>query len=463
MAETVSPIRPLSVAGDSAQRSVEVPAKASLFRISRNAIVYVVANGLQRGATVAIMPLLLSRLSPAEYGRFGLVLSIYALLPSFLCLGLHSAISRFYFDSSDPARRQQITGSLLVAHIVSTLGFAGLLDLVCSAFVPSLSSLPFHPVLRLTIWSSAAVAVFEAAMALWRSAEHAFRVGVAQVAAFLCTTGAIAFFLLPMKMGLVGVLWGLLVGQATVSLAVLFFVLREIPFAWEPRLLRDALWYCLPLLPHITVGWTLRASDRWILEHFRDSTELGKYFFTYQLCSVISLVMFSSNDAIVPRFLAAYRDDGAEGARRFHSRMFLIYCWVAVALAVAVIVLSPWAGPLLSRGKVVGTTAVTITLAAAMVASVLYVPFANALFALKATARLTMVTVTCSILDVLLNFVLVPRWGSFGAAVTMLVTYVVLLLCVSQLAHRRLGLDRQFVHLAGAAFVLAIVAFLSLR
>ena len=432
-------------------------------RLWRNAALYVLANGLQRGATVAIMPLLLARLSLGEYGRYGLVLSIYALLPSFLCLGLYGAIARFYFDSKDPAGRRRITGTLLLSHASSTFVIAALLDLLLGAFVPSINSLQFHPDLRLAIWASAAVALFEGVMAFWRSAERPLRVGIAQLTSFACTIGAIAFFLFYKNMGLSGVLWGLVLGQGAVSLVVFGAALAETGVAWQPRVLRDAFAYSLPLLPHLTVGWTLRASDRWILEHFRGAEQLGTYFFSYQVCSLISLIMFSSNDAIVPRFLAAYRDDGPEGARRFHARIFTIYCWAAVALACAVILGSPLAAPLLSRGKIAQTPILTAMLAAAMVASAVYVPFANALFALKATARLTLVTVSCGLLDICLNLILVPHFGGRGSAFSMLASYVVLLLLVSRLAHRRLGLDRHLGTLASAGLVLLLMGFLVAR
>jgi hypothetical protein len=53
--------------------------EGSIFRIGhgfrlKNAAIYIISNGLQRGSTVIVAPLLLARLSVSEYGIYGLLL-----------------------------------------------------------------------------------------------------------------------------------------------------------------------------------------------------------------------------------------------------------------------------------------------------------------------------------------------------------------------------------------------------
>lgn len=436
---------------------------AGVFRLSGNALVYILSNGLQRGATVLVMPLLLTRLTVADYGRYGLLLSIYVLATPFLSLGLYGAISRFYFDTTDAARRRWIISTLLQSQAISILLGIVILDLVVGRFVNKVGGVEYHPYVRLALWAAAATALQEGVMAFWRAAERPLWVALAQLLSFVATIGAITFFLFQQDMGLRGVLLGLLVGQAVVSIVVFLLAIFETQIAWDPRILIRALAFSLPLVPHLIVGWLLRASDRWILQHYRGPEELGTYFFSYQLASVISLVMFSSNDAIAPRFLASYRDRGAEGARTFQRQIFPFYCWGAVGLASTLILLGPSLVPILSRGRVAHVPVLISILAGAIVASALYSPFANALFAVKKTARLTMLTVTCGVLNVGLNLLLVPQLGALGAAVAMLISYSVLVITILEVAHRQLGIDREFMHLSIAAAALALVTWIVSR
>lgn len=434
--------------------------KGSLLRLSRNAFLYILSNGLQRGATIIILPLLLTRLTIEEYGQYGLLLSVYVLVPAAISLGLYGAIGRFYFDSNKPERQHQITSTLLISSSVLALLITAVLDIFLTAIVDTIGGIEYRPFIRLTLWAASFTVIYEGVIAFWRAAEKSLAVVLTQVASFVLTTSAIAFFLIHEKLGLKGVLLGLLVGQGIVSTIGLIISLLETGISWESPLLKKAVAYSAPLVPQIAVSWVLRASDRWILEHFRGAQELGTYFFSYQLASVISLIMFSTNDALVPRYLASYRDGGTEGANSFHRRTFPLYCWGAVILALSMLLVGSLLASLVSRGKVAYNPQLTSIVAAAMVTSALYVPFANALLALKATYTLTILTTSCGALNLCLNFLLVPKFGALGAAIAMLASYVVLLGLVIKFAHKKLGLEQHFMHLGAIAIVLGVLIWI---
>jgi len=449
-----------SAAGSAAPTQGE---HSSILRVWRNAGLYTLANGLQRGSTVLIMPLLLSRLSVADYGRYGLLLSIYALLPNFLGLALNGAISRFYFDSKDEVERRRIIGALLTFDAVFIVFATLVLDRFLGRFVLSMDSLPYRPYLQITLWASAAVAINEAVLAFWRAAELPIWVGAAQLITFGSSIGSISYFMLVKQLGLTSVPLGLLIGQGSVGLVILTIAIRQTEPNWNAGLYLNALKYSLPLLPHLSIAWVLRASDRWIVEHFCGSERLGVYFFSYQIASVLSLVMYSANDAIVPRFLSAYRDQGRPGAQRYHSRIFPLYLWTGTVLAVAIITLSPALVAVLPRGRVLQDPLLAAILTGAMLLSAVYIPFANGLFALKSTLKLTLMTVGCGVLEIGLNLSLVPRLGIHGAALSMLLAYACLLVLVHAIAVRRLGLAAHWGHLWGAVAVLAVVSLIACR
>jgi O-antigen/teichoic acid export membrane protein len=429
--------------------------RGNALQLSRHALLYILSNGLQRGATIIILPLLLTRLTIEEYGQYGLLLSVYALVPAIISLALFGAIGRFYFDSNKPERQKQIISTLLISNVTLALLITAALDLSLTAMVETIGGVEYRPFIRLTIWAATATVIYEGVIAFWRAAEKSSRVVLAQVSSFVLTTSAIAFFLIHEKLGLKGVLLGLLIGQGIISIVALTTALLETGLAWERPLLWGALAYSTPLIPHMVIGWVLRASDRWILEHFRGAQELGTYFFSYQLSSAVSLVMFATNDALVQRFLASYRDGGAAGANSFHRRTFPLYCLAVVVLAVGVLLGAFLLASLLSRGKVAHNPQLTSIVTAAIVASVLYIPFANAFSALKATTTLTILSTSCGLLNLCFNFLLVPKLGALGAAISMLASYVILLGLVIKMAHKKLGLEPHYAHLGAVGIVLA--------
>lgn len=439
--------------------------KASPFQIGhgfrlRNVAIYVVSNGLQRGATVVVAPLLLAHLSVAEYGEYALLLTIYTLGPALISLGLYGATGRFYFDAEDDAERRRITSALVVAHAVTVVLITGLIDLVLSNSARSILDIPYV-YFRLVLWAAAASALYEGAAAYWRASERPRMVAAAGIASVCATTGAMALFLFFTSLRLEGVLIGLGLGQGMVSLTMLALVLRETGASWNLPLLKAALAFSLPLIPHFLSGWVLRAADRWILDLYRSDAEVGAYFLAMQLASLISLVMFSTNDAIGPRLLARFRDDGKKGAQDFHSRIFPMYLVTSAVLAAGAILVGPLAVGIVSRGKVTHISLLMSLLACGFVASTLYVPFSNSFFALKTTQRLFLLTAASALFSLVLNLVLIPAFGAIGAACALLVAYSVMLALSMFFANRGLGFRMFVPAIAAAGVVLGLLTWVA--
>ena len=405
-------------------------------------------------------PLLLARLSVSEYGIYALLLTVYTLGPAMLSLGLYGAIARFYFDTKDTAERHRVIAALVVAHAGTVLLVTAVIDLVLSISVTSIAGIPYV-YFRLILWAAAASALYEGAAAYWRAAERPLAVAVAGITSVCATTGGMASLLFFTTLGLKGVLIGLGVGQGLVALTMLALVLRETGVSWNFPLLKAALAFSLPLIPHFVSGWLLRAADRWILDIYRSQAEVGAYFLAVQLTSLISLVMFSTNDAIAPRLLARFRDDGRAGAQAFHARIFPLYLMTSAGLAAGAILVGPLAAAIVSHGKITHISLVMSLLACGFVASTLYVPFANSFFALKTTRYLFLLTMSSAIVSLLLNLLLIPFLGAVGAASSLLIAYLLLLSLAMWFAHRTLGLRPFVPAIAGAGVVLGLLTWVA--
>ncbi len=461
----VNKSRPAEPATDEPTEIDPVQSEGSIFRVGhgfrlKNAAIYIVSNGLQRGATVIVAPLLLAKLSVSEYGVYGLLLTVYTLGPPMLSLGLYGAIGRFFFDTKDEAERHRVTSALVVAHAVTVLLVTALVDLVLSATVTSIAGIPYI-YFRLILWAAAAAALYEGAAAFWRAAERPLAVAIAGLASVTATTGGMVSLLFLTSLGLKGVLIGLAAGQGLVSLTMLVLVLRETGASWNAPLLKTALIFSLPLIPHFLSGWLLRAADRWILDLYRGQAEVGAYFLAVQLTSLISLVMFSTNDAIAPRLLARFRDDGRAGAQAFHARVFPLYLLTATGLAAGAILIGPLAVAILSHGKITHVSLVMSLLACGFVASTLYVPFSNSFFALKRTQYLFLLTMSSAAVSLALNFLLIPIMGAVGAATSLLIAYLFLLSLTMFFANRTLGLRPFLPAIASAGVALGLLTWVA--
>jgi O-antigen/teichoic acid export membrane protein len=192
----------------------ETPAGSfGLRRLSKGALIYTISNGLQSATSVIVMPLLFSHLSVGAYGEYGLLQSFLTIALALVVLGMDSAVGRMFFDAPDIEGRRRIMGTLLPLQCLLTLGLTLALDFSVAATITSIAGIAYHPVIRLTLWTAAATAVFNSVAAFWRSGERPLRVAVANFASFGCTVAGIAYFLIVREMGLTGVMLGYLTGR----------------------------------------------------------------------------------------------------------------------------------------------------------------------------------------------------------------------------------------------------------
>jgi O-antigen/teichoic acid export membrane protein len=209
--------------------------------------------------------------------------------------------------------------------------------------------------------------------------------------------------------------------------------------------------------------WVISSSDRWFIGFFRDQNELGLYSFGTNI-GMLGLVLNTALTAAwFPEITQSYeRHEGAsspetlghEWARLVSS---LLLVWLAVAASGGDIIrllahprfhdsarYVPWvAGGVFFYG--VATLAVTGLWISQDLKPTAYWWFAGA------------------ILSIGLNIVLVPRWGSTGAAVTACLSYAFIASGILWSAHHLFALRIRWSRLgASAVLVLAVGVFMSL-
>src|SRR5438874_10950083 len=88
------------------------------------AFVYLVAGALSRVGALVLIPLYTRALSREDYGDYALALSIVAICPTLLTLGLTSSIPRAFFGQSDREQATRQAGDVAACAIVCAFGMA---------------------------------------------------------------------------------------------------------------------------------------------------------------------------------------------------------------------------------------------------------------------------------------------------------------------------------------------------
>src|SRR5262245_58513426 len=148
---------------------------------------YFTGTLLQRATLFIALPLLLQRLSTAEYGAFGLLQSALNLLAPVVSLNLPATATRLYFDGATDADRHAIATRLSV--LSTCFGLAGgalvwLCILAGRGAMASLLGLPEHEAFvaaTLVVVGALGSNHLQMAWSLWRARNFALHTAVATV------------------------------------------------------------------------------------------------------------------------------------------------------------------------------------------------------------------------------------------------------------------------------------------
>jgi O-antigen/teichoic acid export membrane protein len=378
----------------------------------RNTLIYLGVSVLSRGASILLIPLYTSRLTPAEYGDYGLCQTLFWLAPPIVTLSLINAVGRFFFDDVDPAARARKIGRIATSMIALSLA-AGLVgELIVELFRPNVGALtPTH--LRLVVLICVMMPLTEIPAIYFRMSERAFAYAAYNLGLFAITATTTAYLMLAHDLGLTGLLGGSAAAQVAGGLFACGFV-WSLGGRWPPRtLFVEAVKYSVPFIPHMIGNSLMVGVDRWALEYFGLRSGLGLYTLATQLTMPIQLATAAWNEASSPRFLATWRDGGYPAARRALPRIVAGFVATGGGALIAILAALPLLRYFVGE-RFQGAFHLVPWIGLSLVVGTLFSAFINVLFLRKNTRIIPVLTLTSVAVNVALNFVLVPRYGVYG-------------------------------------------------
>jgi O-antigen/teichoic acid export membrane protein len=261
---------------------------------------------------------------------------------------------------------------------------------------------------------------YEQMTSMFRVEKRSGAYVVATLANLTVTVTATVLLVVAFGQGPLGVIVGNFTGTLLVYAGLLAHRRSVLGFGFDRVLYRSMVRYGLPLVPSVLALWATNFSDRFFLVKLADTHEVGLYSIGARLASaiVIALTAFRMG---WPAFAYAIEDD-REAKRTYGFVMtYVVYvtCWASLALGV----LSPWLLRLITTEPFYAAEDVVAPLAFATAAFGGYTVAVISVGRVRATRLNWTVTGVAALLNVALNFALIPPFGRMGAAFATVAAY----------------------------------------
>jgi O-antigen/teichoic acid export membrane protein len=404
----------------------------AIARLSRHTLTYTVAEQLSRLASFLLLPLTTGYLSVQEFGTREILATTLAVLAQAAGLNVTAAMSRFYFEEREPGRRAIVVSTTMLS--VAAIAIA--ISLLLGAVSPWLAKVlpPDTPELPLYLRISLGIFVFqmlrEVGNKVLQSQERSTLYGVLAVTKLVSEIGLQIYFLVVLEAGLEGLLWAVLIAEALFAGITYLILLPSIGLRFSTSVFAALFGYSLPLVPHGVLQFGLHSADRYLVGWLGSDVSLGLYTLGYKLGYVPNYLVLSPFLLIWFPFVFSVQDDGRR--RELIARLTPYFLLIMTGAALAV--------SLFAREIVeVATSSSAFHPAWIAIPWVafgywfwgLFQVLQTGFYVVKVTTPLPLLTGAAVIVNLYLNFMLIPSLGFLGAALATTATFAVL--CV--LAH----------------------------
>lgn len=404
-------------------------------------------------------------LSTSEFGHYALTLSTMTLLNAVFFYWLQTSLPRLMPQAAKAGSGEQL-------RITTYLAFAGMTGALLLIALLTLTTAPLG-----NLKEMAALAV---PLALARSllninqAIHLSRMDYKRYNIIECGQSLIGFIagialVYFFGMGNVGAILGMIFGM---TLMAIFDgkMLRGISWkGFDREALRELVRFGVPLIFSFGLGFLISSSDRFIIEHFRDAGEVGIYAAGYSLMDRITVMIFMI--VATPSFpltVNKLEHEGIEAARQqTYANGVAIFALILPACAGLILTTEQLAAFLIGAEFRSGAVEVMPWIAVSAMLNGLSVHyFSHALHLAKKPALLVVAQLPSAIVNLGLNFTLIPEYGYMGAVYATMASYLLLLILTIVIGQRAFPYRFPFLPLlqimccvAAMAAVLKLVSF----
>lgn len=429
--------------------------------LASDSMIYGLAGIATRVMGVFLTPLYTRVYSPEDYGVFGLINNAYSLIALMMILSLDNSTARWFYDTEDRLYRKKIISTWFWFYLILSFIVAVFFFLTASYWAEFLAynskeAVQYIQILAFSLPFSVATVVATKVLRFEKKPKSTVLLTFLQ-ALFLIISNVV--FVLVLDQGLKGAFTARLVGSVLMVPLSFYYLKRWIgklklmDFALLGRMIK----YSLPFIPASLSIWIINLSAVFFLNGKVSDGDLGLFQIAFAIAGFSGIVVNSFQQAWSP---FAFSIIHQENAKETYGKILLVYLLLIGSLTLLASLFSLEALMIIATPPYYGAAAI----ASILVFSSLFAGLTNIAdlgsAISKKTAPLGIVYSVSSVILILLNIILIPEMGVYGAALAVCFSQFLTPVFVFYFSQKSYKIPYDFTRSFSFMVVIFIVAYL---
>lgn len=427
-------------------------------KLGRTLLAYLPVNLANVVVSFGLIVVLTRLLSPEEFGRYAIAMITLQFVHMGAFTWLEAAMARFQARAE---KDDDIASHLRTLYVLA----AGLGSLLVVLFLAIIFVLPLsrdlQTVLAFAIGSAGLQVLFNLGMEAHRAAHRVIRYSLTYSSQTLLSfsIGIALVIFTPLRESgpFLGLILGLIIG---LMVDLPSMVRRQKGGRFEADRTKRYAAYGLPICMSLLLGYTLNSSDVYIIAAVMGEASAGQYNAGYNLANRSLEILFVwVSMAMTPAAVTAFEKTGTKASQDIMRNYGASLLWIAMPAAVGIALVSKDAGFIL--GENVREQAVTVMpfIAFAGLINGIVTYYVQRAFMLSGqTKEIVWLMVPPVVLNIILNIILIPKFGLMGAVASTIVGYSMALVLSVAMARRHYPLPLPVRAAAEIAFACGVMA-----
>lgn len=369
--------------------------------------------------SILLLPLVTSKISTSNYGSFDLI-TVYALfITAFMGLNIENGLFRFLIDVRDkPKEQKKIISSGIITMIIVSIFFSIIYYLIWLFF-------KFNNVIYIYFFAMASL-YFNMFLQITRGVGDNLNYAISSTIVGITNIFLSVVFLFIFDFGLCGLVYAGIISYLMGSL-YLFFIKKVYRYlsltSFNKVTSKNIIKYSVPLVPNNISSWIMNISDKVMLSGFINNSATGIYSISTKFPTILSHVYGVFNLSWTESASVNVKDSSRdEFFSSVINKIFIIcFCLCIITLSGMAIIFKIMIDK--NYGEAYFYIPILILASSFEILSSL---FGAVYISLMKSKNIALSTTIAGLINILINFMLIPKIGIIAACISTAVSYLVL-------------------------------------
>ena len=434
-----------------------------LKQLTKDTAVYGISTIVGRFLTFLLVPFYTNVFSPSDYGVVSNLYIFIAIFNVVLIYGMDAAFLKFGSNIIIGDEKDNFSTPYLSVFGVSVILSSLILTLKAPIYAVLDIPSKFYPL----IFYVAGILFIDSLCVLpfikLRLERKAKKFALFKIISILVNVGLNLYLILKLKWGIEAIFFSNLAASAVSFILVFPSVLNYLRFKIHKELLQRLLKFGLPYMPAGLAAMLIQGIDRPILTHLTNLSVTGLYSANYKLGIFMLLFVNMFQYAWQPFFLQTAQE---KDAKNIFSKVLTYFTLAAAFILVLVSLfigdiarISIYGHTIIGKEYLGGLIIVPIILLSYLFSG-LYGIFTAGIYIEEKSIYVPIMTGIGAVVNVGLNFWMIPMWGIMGAAFATLASYFIMALGYFVITQKIYKINYEYGKIAKIFVSLFIVALL---